>query len=79
MRRGIWFAVVLISAAGVLCGCGMKTRLYAVDRPRTDQANTGNAGYLSGEKQDAALQSSGKATRRIYVFEFDKQKAAVGD
>lgn len=74
MRRQICLAVVVILIAGVLSGCG-KPRLYAVDRPRVDQASTGNSGFLSGEKQEESMQTDGKATRRIYVFEFDRKKA----
>ena len=60
--------VILVSA-----GCGMKSRVYAVDRPRLDQVNTGNAGYIGGDKKESGPIAE-RSTRRIYVFEFDKKK-----
>lgn len=60
--------VLLVSA-----GCGMKGRVYAVDRPRVDQANMGNAGYIGGTKKENGAIAE-RSTRRIYVFEFDKKK-----
>ena len=67
--------VILVSS-----GCGMKSRVYAVDRPRLDQANTGNAGYIGGDKKESGPIAE-RSTRRIYVFEFDKKKKpeAVAD
>ena len=62
------FAVMFTSA-----GCGIRSRFYAVDRPRVDQANMGNAGYIGGEKKDGSSIAE-RSTRRIYVFEFDKKK-----
>ncbi len=67
----IMMVVVLLGASG----CGMKPRLYAVDRPRVDQANMGNAGYVAGDKKDGKSIED-RNTRRIYVFEFDKKKKA---
>jgi LysM repeat protein len=63
-------AIVLTTA-----GCVSKPRLYAVDRPRVDQANTGNSGYIGGDKKDDGT-IAGRSTRRIYVFEFDRKKKA---
>ena len=71
-RHGVFFilAGLMVLAS---CGCGMKARLYAVDRPRVDQATMGNAGYVAGEKKGAE-NIADRDTRRIYIFEFDKKK-----
>lgn len=74
MKHQISLAVFLIVVVGILSGCGMKGRFYAVDRPRTDQAQMGNSGYIGGEKKDGEKPEV-KSTRRIYVFEFNKRKA----
>ena len=69
------FFIFVVSGFVILAsaGCGSKARVYAVDRPRLDQANMGNAGYIGGEKkQDGPIAE--RSTRRIYVFEFDKKK-----
>ena len=73
VSRSFLFVVafaVMLTIAG--CG-GVRSRFYAVDRPRVDQANMGNAGYIGGTKKDGGSIAE-RSTRRIYVFEFDKKK-----
>ena len=68
--------LLCVAACGLIVagtGCGVKSRFYAVDRPRVDQANMGNAGYIGGDKKDGGSIAE-RSTRRIYVFEFDKKK-----
>lgn len=64
--------LVLGLAVLMSAGCS-KVKFYAVDRPRADQAITGNAGYIGGERKDA-VSIDGRPTRRIYVFEVDRKK-----
>lgn len=74
-RFFLFIFVGAVLAMGTGCGKG---RFYAVDRPRVDQANMGNAGYTSGNKKEAESISE-RSTRRIYVFEFDKKKKAAAN
>ena len=70
----LYFVMILSLAMVCGYGCGIKKpRLYVVDRPRVDQANTGNAGYLKNEEKDAP-EIAGRPTRKIYVLEFEKKK-----
>ncbi|MBL8014359.1 MAG: LysM peptidoglycan-binding domain-containing protein [Candidatus Omnitrophica bacterium] len=68
-------SAVLLMTVFCLSGCVTKGRFYAVDRPREDQTRMGNAGYIGGERKDNGNVAA-RPTRRIYVFEFDKKKAA---
>ena len=72
VRVCVWLMCVALT----ISGCAIqKPKFYAVDRPRVDQANTGNAGYLAGQgSQGNATPIAGRPTRRIYVWEFDKKK-----
>lgn len=65
----------------VLAGCGTvrqtKVRVYAADKPRVDQENDGNAGYLTG--QPPAGETETKDTRRVYIMEFSAPAPEVPD
>lgn len=72
MTTRFW-VLIMCFALIVSYGCGFKKpRFYAVDRPRVDQANMGNAGYVKNEG-NVGDSIAGRTTRRIYVLEFDKK------
>ncbi|MBP6342359.1 MAG: LysM peptidoglycan-binding domain-containing protein [Candidatus Omnitrophica bacterium] len=73
MRFRLLLSVVSCAVVFTAAGCVSKPRFYAVDRPRVDQANTGNSGYIGGDKKEGDS-IDGRSTRRIYVFEFDRKK-----
>ncbi len=73
-RFWVW---ILCFALIVSYGCGLKKpKFYAVDRPRVDQANMGNAGYVKNEGKGTDS-IAGRSTRRIYVLEFEKKNQSV--
>ncbi len=53
-------------------GCGTRVRSYVVEKERVDQdLSAGNAGYLAGAPDQAALSRERKLTRQTYVTEVE--------
>ena len=77
MNSRTFMLTTLCLALAFSYGCGIKPRVYAVDRPRVDQANMGNAGYVKNEG-NVGDSIAGRSTRRIYVLELDKKNKPAG-